>query len=413
MNSFFASVEQHLDPNLRNRPVAISAIDPKSGSCVAASYEAKAYGVKTGTPVRDAIRMCPGIVILPSRHRLYVRYNLRIGAILDRMAELERIRSVDEFQLRLTGESTRLEGAFGLVTRMKAAVASEIGPAIRFSAGIGPNHLLAKIAGKLQKPDGFAWLNRTNMPDRVSHLKLDDLPGISSGILVRLHRAGIHDIPSLWALDPRHARMIWHSVEGERFVRGFQGEDIPLTIPGERSGYGNGKVLSPENRTPAAALLVVRWLIEKAGARLRRDGRVASRIGLTVTIPGPRYSDPTTSWGRGLKCQASQDTAYFHDLTGRLWTRMFEQCRPRSLLSVAIQLSEVSLLTERTGDLFGPDMQRQVAAVQSHAAAVQASGERSRGEKVSAVADMINRRFGPDTIRLGESRPHPGFFERG
>ena len=96
MNSFFASVEQHIDPSLMGKPVAISALERDSGSCVAASYEAKAFGVKTGTSVRDAKRLCPGIIVLPSRHRLYVRYNLRIAAILDRFAELERIRSVDE-----------------------------------------------------------------------------------------------------------------------------------------------------------------------------------------------------------------------------------------------------------------------------------------------------------------------------
>ncbi len=91
MNSFFASVEQHLDPSLRGRPVGISALDSDSGSCVAASYEAKAFGVKTGTSVRDARRLCPGIVILPSRHRLYVRYNLKIAAILDTMAAIFRL----------------------------------------------------------------------------------------------------------------------------------------------------------------------------------------------------------------------------------------------------------------------------------------------------------------------------------
>lgn len=85
MNSFFASVEQQLDPALRGRPVAITAVDSDSGACVAASYEAKAHGVKTGTHVRDARRLCPGIIFRPSRHRLYVRFNLAVADVLDRM----------------------------------------------------------------------------------------------------------------------------------------------------------------------------------------------------------------------------------------------------------------------------------------------------------------------------------------
>ena len=88
MNSFFASVEQQIDSRLRGRPVAITAMEHEKGCVVAASYEAKAHGVKTGTSVKDARRMCPGIVFRASRHRLYVRYNLRVAAVLDRFAEL-------------------------------------------------------------------------------------------------------------------------------------------------------------------------------------------------------------------------------------------------------------------------------------------------------------------------------------
>ncbi|MDF3606355.1 hypothetical protein PE067_09505 [Paracoccus sp. DMF-8] len=214
MNSFFASVEQQIDPSIRGRPVAITAMENEKGCCVAASYEAKAYGIKTGTSVADARRMCRNIVFLPSRHRLYVRFNLRVAAVLDRYAELERIRSVDEFQLGLSGSATTLDGARELVTRLKAAVAAEVGECLRFSAGIGPNHLLAKIAGKLEKPDGCQHLGPDNMPHRLAHLALDDLPGISRAMSSRLHSAGIHDVPALCRLDPRHARAIWRSVEG-------------------------------------------------------------------------------------------------------------------------------------------------------------------------------------------------------
>lgn len=143
MNSFFASVEQHLDPALRGRPVAITAVDADAGACVAASYEAKAYGVKTGTRVADARRMCPGIVFRPSRHRLYVRFNLAIADVLDRHAELTHIRSVDEFQLALSGDAQTLDGAAELVARLKATVAAEVGP--------GNNHKdlpLAQIISK-------------------------------------------------------------------------------------------------------------------------------------------------------------------------------------------------------------------------------------------------------------------------
>src|SRR5690606_12204544 len=115
-----------------------------------------------------------------------------------------------------------------LVATLKAAVAAEVGACLRFSAGIGPNHLLAKIAGKLEKPNGCQWLGPDNMPERIADLALDDLPGISRNMRARLEAAGIRTMTQLCQLDPRHARTIWRSVGGERFVRALQGEHIPL-----------------------------------------------------------------------------------------------------------------------------------------------------------------------------------------
>jgi len=122
MNSFFASVEQQMEPSLRGKPVGITAVEAESGCVVAASYEAKAFGVRTGTRVYEARRLCPNIIFRPSRHKLYVRMNQRIAAVLDRYAELERIRSVDEFQIALGGTTARLEEAIALTKQLKAVV---------------------------------------------------------------------------------------------------------------------------------------------------------------------------------------------------------------------------------------------------------------------------------------------------
>ena len=390
MNSFFASVEQQLDPRLRGRPVAITAVDARSGACVAASYEAKAYGVGTGTRVQDARRLCPHIIFLPSRHRLYVRFNLAVADVLDRHAELTHIRSVDEFQLALSGAARELEGAAQLVARLKAAVAAEVGACLRFSAGIGPNHLLAKIAGKLEKPDGFRWLSPDNMPAAIAHLALDDLPGISGAMKQRLYRAGVYDVETLCRLDPRHARLIWRSVEGERFVRLLQGMDIPL-VANVRGGFGNSKVLAPEFRAPPQAYRVGRWLVETATARLRREGYVAARFSLSVTfIEGG-------GWSRGVRCASSQDTAVFLRLHRALWRVLWRASPSATVATVGVHLGNVALLRDRPGELF----------------ASLAPAERTSGERVAVAVDHINRRFGSGTITYGITAPHPGFFERG
>lgn len=389
MNSFFASVEQQEDPSLRGRPVGITAIAAESGAVVAASYEAKAFGVKVGTRVYDAKRMCPGIVFRQSRHRLYVRVNQKIAAVLDEMGELERIRSIDEFQVALGGTTGELEGAMDLARRMKTAIRERVGSELRCSVGIGPNQLLAKIAGKLQKPDGLQWLSPANMPDRLSHLQLDDLPGISRGIKTKLNKAMIWDIPSLYALDPRHARLIWHSVEGERFVRALQGEDIPLGKT-QRNGYGNSKVLAPKYRRPDQARLVGRWLTEKATERMRRDDFCAQRFTLHIRIM------PKGGWAKSQSVNASQDTQIMLNIFENLWRKMMVT-QPCLIGSVSVQLGDVLSLSQRSGELFLP----LEPAVQN------------RSEKLSAVVDRINHRYKSRVITFGRQQGHPGFFENG
>ncbi|WP_235815703.1 DNA polymerase Y family protein [Cypionkella psychrotolerans] len=392
MNSFFASVEQQLDPQIRGKPVAITAMEGMHGSCVAASYEAKAFGVKTGTSVRDAKRLCPGIVFLPSRHRLYVRYNLRVAEVLDRYAELERIRSVDEFQLGLSGVTTSLEGAFDLVRILKTKVAEEVGECLRFSAGIGPNHLLAKIAGKLEKPDGCQWLGPDNMPERIAHLALDDLPGISKAMRGRLEAAGVNDMLALCRLDPRHARVIWNSVEGERFVRSLQGEAITLTET-QKGGFGNSKILAPEFRNPQSAYLVSRWLVEKATARMRRDGWVAGSYSLQISI----HNGP--GWHRTMTCPQSQDTAYFHRINRAMWRHLWRKgiLKLGPIMAIGVNLGHVERLDRRNGDFL-----RGLR-----------SGQQTRGERIATAVDFLNARLGQGTVTWGVNQPHPGFFERG
>jgi len=115
-----------MDTSLRGRPLAITAVSAESGAVVAASYEAKAFGVGVGTRIFEAKRLCPSIVFRPSRHRLYVRINQKIAAVLDELGEVERIRSIDDFQVRLGGSTGELGGAFALAQSMKAAIREQV-----------------------------------------------------------------------------------------------------------------------------------------------------------------------------------------------------------------------------------------------------------------------------------------------
>jgi len=389
MNSFFASVEQQLDPALRGRPVGVTATETMSGVCVAASSEAKAAGVRTGTHVRDAIRLCPGIVFRPSRHRLYARVNRKIADVIDSVAELEAVRSIDEFQVALGGTTSELAAALELGRTIKAAVRDRVGSRLLCSIGIGPNHLLAKIAGKLRKPDGLDWLAPENMPERIAHLDLDDLPGISRAMKARLTNAGVRSVVDLHGLDPRHARAIWRSVEGDRFVRALQGMELPLS-PTRRNGYGSSKVLAPRYRSPASARHVSRWLVEKAAERMRRDGWCARRFALSVRFTGGRR------WSRHHTCGASQDTRFLLAILESLWGRVPVGSADR-VLWTGVHLGDLVALDDRPGDMLMP----------------LEPGRESVGERLACAVDRLNARYGRRVVTFGVHQEHPGFFERG
>lgn len=350
MNAFFASVEQQVSPRLRGRPVAITALKTGphnnwAGAVVAASYEAKAQGVKTIMRVSEARQICPEIVFLQARHKLYARANQAISKAIDTIAEVERVRSIDEFQIGLGGATNALPAALDLGRAIKRVIYSDVGSQLRCSIGIGPNHLLAKIAGKLEKLDGLQWLAPENMPDAISHLKLDDLPGISREMSARLGKAHIWGIAELYALDPRHARVIWRSVEGERFVRGLQGENIPLNKT-LRNTYGQSKVLAPKYRPARMATRVGRWLVERAVVRMRCDGYCAGRISIHISL----WKQRGHHWQQTLN--PSQDTRDFLGIFDQLTAR-FSQSRANAS-SIGINLTNLVLLSERNGELFLP-----------------------------------------------------------
>lgn len=96
MDSYFASVEQHLDPSLRGKPVAVAPVMAESSCCIAASYEAKAFGVKTGTGVAEARKLCPGIAIVESKPSEYIRFHHRIVEVVEDCIHVEEVLSIDE-----------------------------------------------------------------------------------------------------------------------------------------------------------------------------------------------------------------------------------------------------------------------------------------------------------------------------
>ena len=108
LNSYFASVEQEMQPELRDRPVAVVPLMADTTCCIAASYQAKAFGVKTGTQVGEAKRLCPEIVLIEARHELYVDYHRRVVEAVESCVPVSSVRSIDEMACELIGREQPL-----------------------------------------------------------------------------------------------------------------------------------------------------------------------------------------------------------------------------------------------------------------------------------------------------------------
>ncbi len=127
LNSYFASVEQQDRPELRGKPVAVVPMHADTTCCIAASYEAKAFGVKTGTIVADAKRMCPGIILLEGRHELYIRYHHRIVEAVESCLPVTAVMSIDEMACRLMGRERPLLAALELGRKVKQTIREKLG----------------------------------------------------------------------------------------------------------------------------------------------------------------------------------------------------------------------------------------------------------------------------------------------
>ena len=253
LNSYFASVEQEVRPELRNRPVAVVPALVDTTFCIAASYEAKARGVKTGTMVKDAKELCPEIVLVEGRHELYSEYHHRIVAAVESCVPVAAVLSVDEMACRLIGQERPLLAAMEIGRRAKEAIRKQVGSTLKCSVGLATNRYLAKVASDMEKPDGMVALTRDILREALATLKLQDLPGVGVKTEKRLNEKGILSMADLMAvLERDHGREatgeLWGSVWGERMWHWLRGDDFDLDEHEVPKSVGHQHVLAPALR---------------------------------------------------------------------------------------------------------------------------------------------------------------------
>ena len=225
LNSAFATTEQQAYPGLRHRPVGVTNRTSPNCCIITASYEAKAQGVHTGMRRIEALRQCPGLILVESHPAKY-------SAVYRRLFRIMHSYSPD-CDMKSIGYDTPAK-LIRLGQELKGRVRQEIGEYLTINVGLGSNRFLAKLAAGLHKPDGLDMITTDNLVQVYSRLQLEDLTGIAERLGRRLRRAGINTpVQFLEASEATLRRQVFHGITGTYWyqrLRGYEVDDQPTGL---------------------------------------------------------------------------------------------------------------------------------------------------------------------------------------
>jgi DNA polymerase-4 len=339
LNSFFASVEQQLHPEYRGRPLAVVPTIGDTTCCIAASYEAKAFGIRTGTQVGEAKKMCPGLILIEGSHTEYAKHSHAVKEAVELACPVVDVPSIDETVCELIGREQEPARARKISLEIKQSIYRNVGEAIRCSIGMAPNRYLAKIASGMQKPDGLIGLLPSQLPRAIAHLDLRALPGVGARTEKRLNAKGISTMEELLALDRAGMHKLWDSVWGDRLYHwlrgGDTGDDGAPVSTGIQKSLGHSHVLAPEHRTIHGAWAVAHKLLHKAAMRLRMEKFHTTALSFNIRFAltreqvaraekSRRHSSGIehASWGMEARFCACNDTLTLLEALQGIW----QQC---------------------------------------------------------------------------------------
>lgn len=367
MNAFFCSVEQIDNPQWQGRPVGVT--NGEQGTCIiTCSYEARAFGVRTGMRLAEARRRCPGFIRIPARPERYAEVSTRIMAALTRLTPVIEVFSVDEAFLDLTA-SQRLFGPPEVLGRRIKQLVWEASGGVLCSVGISGDKTTAKYAAKLHKPDGLTLVPPWQARDTLAPAPVTELCGIANGIGRYLEERGVQvcgDMARLpiselgWRFG-NPGRRIW------LMAQGLDPDPVHTEVAAPKS-IGHGKVMPPGTKDSRVIGTFLLHMAEKVAARLRRHGFRATCffVGLRTDrgwLGGKYRCDPPTDHGPEIMALCRRFLA-------SRWHG--EGCHQVQVTATDPAPAAIQ------GDLFAPD----------HA----------RRDRLDQAVDAINRRYGEFTL---------------
>ena len=296
MNSFYASVHQALDSSLLGKPVVVCG-DPQKrhGIVLAASYEAKRYGIKTAMPKWEAQSLLREAIFIQPDYKQYLSFSTRIINILRDYSPLVEQFSIDEAYVDVSGTQSLFGSNIDIAKKIKTQIYEQLG--ILCSVGIGPNKLVAKMAAELVKPDGLTVITEKDVKEKLWPLPIKDLFGVGSRTEKKLRNLGVHTIGNL-AQYPVEILQKKFGVVGQRLCLSANGIDYSQVNPNSHSNVksiGNQLTLRHDYANEEIKVAILD-LTEKVAYRVRQGGYAGKTI--TLVLRDPDFI--THSWSGSL-----------------------------------------------------------------------------------------------------------------
>jgi DNA polymerase-4 len=321
-DSFYASVEQQDNPQYQDKPVIVVPCVSDYTCAIAASYEAKRLGVKTGTKVKVAKEKIPGLFVCGARPKRYVEIHNKILEVLSKHFEKIQVLSIDEMACEINEDDDfDCEIIAGL---LKIDLIDAIGPKISCSVGVARNVFLAKVAADMNKPNGFTALGE-DAEQKLKTLQLTDLPGIADRMETRLNKSKIRTIEDLFTLDELDLKRAWGSIIGGRWwhmIRGSLICDYGLSSNEIPKSFGHTHVLPPEKRDDSGSYEVFEALLFKALERLNKHRIGAKRVSIYLSWRNTETKRRGTYKKASPIAIASLDYKYWSVIAKKLWDNL-------------------------------------------------------------------------------------------
>jgi DNA polymerase-4 len=331
LDSFYASVEQRDEPRLRGLPVIVGA-----GVVLAASYEAKAFGVRTAMGGRTARRLCPQAVVVPPRMSAYSEASKAVYRVFDDLSPLVEGLSIDEAFLDVRGMRRLAGGPAEIAVRLRREVRRRVG--LPITVGIARTKFLAKVASGVAKPDGLLFVPPEHELRFLHALPVERLWGVGDVTAARLHELGIATVGQVAAMSESALISILGRALGRQLHALAHNRDPRRVAPGRRRGsIGAQCALGRRRRSPAEVDAVLLGLVDRVTRRMR----AANRIGRTVTLR-LRFDDFTRATRSFTLHEATAGTQAVFDTARGLLAAEARTIERRGLTLVGVAVSNLA-----------------------------------------------------------------------